>query len=592
MSKIEYNDQQKKVLEFKEGACCVLAGAGSGKTASLVARMKCLVDSGTPGEDITAITFTNYSAKDLKKKKSKMKGLDDIRVGTFHAICKKILYDEGIDTSRQLPLYEIENIFKKIDKKAKCKEIMGYIAFQKVSGIDVNGSLIKDTEHYTAEELRVFYKAYELHKKKKKALDFTDWMIATIKILKEKPDKYAIKYLLVDEQQDNDILQNKLMKLLCPSENIMAIGDIRQSIYGFKGGSPELFMNFDKNYKNATIINLDINYRSCRNIVENSNSFMRKYLGDFRYYSDSIANNKKDGVVEKITSMTKEQEANSVASMIEKDIKMGIKPEDIAVLYRLNSQSFYIENELKTRNIEYHIESNNNFFERKEIKAVVCMLRLIEDLNDNAAYEAIYKTRCHPFNFLSNKLLNDIEDLAAKEDASLLKTSESVRVDKRWQRENLDRFIDILKSLVVQHKKHIGLSTMIKNIIKLLRLEEFINQNYEGDEVSERLESLEALKLFIKNNTLESFLKFIYSSEKTKIKKKSNQIQLMTIHKSKGLEYKKVYIIGIEDGKFPHKKCDIDEEARLFYVGITRPKDELVLSQILEENKFIEEYFK
>ena len=585
------NKQQLKVINFKKGACCVIAGAGSGKTFCIIQRIKKLVEEGVDPVTILAISFTNKSAANLKSKLKK-EGLENVQVGTFHAVCKKILTNEGVDTSKQLPTYEIENIFKKIDKKAKCKEIMSFISYHKTSNVGVEDDFLIESKYYTEDEMREFYRAYEEHKKSKRALDFTDWMSMTIKILEKDKSKYTFDYLLIDEQQDNDILQNRLMELLCPKENIMVVGDFRQSIYGFKGASPELFMNFDKRFKDTKIINLDLNYRSCNNIVENSNKFIKSYFSNFRHYSDAVANDKRNGDIQLVTNITKEQEGSTIAEMIKKDLERGIKPKDIAVLYRNNSQSFYIENELKERNIEYHIESNNNFFERKEIKAVICMLRLLQNPGDNSAYDTIFRTRCNPFNFLSNKLLSDIEDRAAMKDISLLDASEGVRVEKRWQREALDKFIDIHRSLLIQYQKETSLLTIINNIIKLFRLEKFINEKYDGEELDERLESLIALRSFVRNNTLDSFLKFVYTSETSKKKIKDNEVQLMTIHKSKGLEFEKVYIIGVEDGKFPSQKArDINEEARLFYVGVTRSKKDQVISEIGDDNRFINEYF-
>ncbi|MDC4245544.1 ATP-dependent helicase [Clostridium perfringens] len=594
MSKIKFNNQQKEVINFKEGAVCVLAAAGSGKTACIINRIKKLVEDGVKQDSILSVTFTNNSSSDLRKKLKK-ENLEDVQVGTFHAVSKRILMSEGIDVSKQLPVYEVENIFKRIDKKAKCKEIMSYISLQKVCGNGVM-DIKEDSESYTVDELRTYYKAYEDYKQSKKAYDFTDWMLKAIEILKSKRGKfYTVDYILVDEQQDNDIIQNKLIDLLCPSGNIAVVGDVRQSIYKFKGASPELFMNFDKRYKDATILNMDINYRSCKNIVEGANNFIKKYLGGFKYYSDSIANNENDGYINKVFSLTKEEEAERVVNLVSKDIENGIKPSDIAILYRLNKQSFYIENELKNNGIDYHIEANNNFFERKEVKAIVCMLRLLQDPSDDGAYEYLYKLRCHPFSFMSNHLLSDIIDLAAKKDISLLDASTMyIGSAKTYERRNLDNFMDIYNSLLLQKQKGKDLLTIINNIIKLFRLQQYIEEHYEGDELDERLESLNAVKSFVRNNTLESFLRFIYTSETTKKKTKSNEVQLMTVHKSKGLEFKKVYIL-VNDNDFPSKKAlegdNLDEEARVFYVGVTRAKESLVLSCIGNQSLFIDQYF-
>lgn len=597
MAKIKFNKQQLEVINHKEGACCVIAGAGAGKSTVLIERVRQLIESGVNPYEIMMVTYTNNSAADLRKKIKKA-NLEGVQVGTFHAICKRILETEGVSTSKQLIPYEIDNIFKTLVKKPKTKEIMSYISYHKVSGIGINDDFLFEPESYTEDEMRDFYKAYEDIKSKKRAMDFTDWMVKTISILKKKKDVYSVKYLLVDEQQDNDVLQNKLMELLCPSKNIMVVGDFRQSIYGFKGGSPELFMNFYKKYPGSKVLNLDMNYRSTKNIVEKANDFIAPYFSSFKYYSDSIANNQKEGYIKLISNMDKETEGKKISELIQKDIQKGTRPSDIAVLYRNNDQSFYVENELKEKGVDYHIETNNNFFERKEIKAIICMLRLLQNPSDNSAYDTIFRTRCEPFTFIPNTVLSDIEDLAAMRDISLLDASEFVKINindfrrRNKTRENLDKFIDIHKSLLVQYQKNTNLLTIINNIIKLFRIEEFMNDKYDSEELEERLESLVALRSFIRNNTLDSFLKFIYSSQTTKKAVKNNEVQMMTIHKSKGLEFKKVYLVGVQDGKLPSRKArDECEEARLFYVAVTRAKEDLVVSEIGFGSQFTEEYF-
>ncbi len=299
-------------------------------------------------------------------------------------------------------------------------------------------------------------------------------------------------------------------------------------------------------------------------------------------------------IYQKYFQLQKKKRGEKIANLVAKDIKNGIKPSDIAILYRLNKQSFYIENELKSNGIDYHIEANNNFFERKEVKAIVCMLRLLLDPEDDGAYEYLYKLRCHPFSFMSNNLLSDIIDLAAKKDISLLDASMYVRSAKTYERKNLDNFMDIYESLLLQKQKGKDLLTIINNIIKLFRLSQYIEEHYEGDELDERLESLEATKAFVRNNTLESFLRFVYTSETTKKKTKSNEVQLMTIHKSKGLEFKKTYVI-VNDNDFPSRKAldsnNLDEEARIFYVGVTRAKEDLTFSIIGNRSLFVDEYF-
>ncbi|WP_283695658.1 ATP-dependent helicase [Clostridium perfringens] len=595
MVKIKFNEQQMKVINFMKGNCCVIAGAGGGKSTTLIGRVEKMIEEGIEPCDIMMITFTRNSADDLKNKLYR-KNIKGVKVGTFHSICGRILSEElkQFSTKKLIQSYMIENCFKRIDNKVNVDEIMRAIDYQKSNMIGVFDEYILNDFNYSEEEIREFYKAYENLKETKGLYDFSDWLSLTIPILeKDYIGKYTVEYLLVDESQDCNLINHKLAQLLCPNGNIMMVGDVRQSIYGFRAANPKMFMDFDKEYDNATILNIDNNYRSNKNIVENANHFIKQYLGDFRYYSDSIPTKKEEGFIDKVTNINKGGEAQEIAKRIERDIKNGITPNQIAVLYRNNSQVDLLEGELKLKGIDYHIEKNDSFFERREIKLIICMLRLLQDPSDDSAFEYIYKKGTHPFSFMTKETFNRIIDKSAEKNISLFEASDSVRVAKpKYEMKNILKFKDIYNSLLVQYNKGVELINIINNIIKLLRIPIYIEENYEGESLDDRLEGLESFKAFVRSNTLTSFLKFIYSSEQSTRKTNKNEVQLMTIHKSKGLEFRKVYIIGIQDGKFPSEKSsDMGEEARLFYVGITRAKEDLVLSELGFDNKFIEEYF-
>lgn len=596
MNKIKYNEQQQKVVDFKKGNCCVIAGAGSGKSTTLIGRVEKLIEDGTPLEEIMMITFTNNSAKDLKGKLF-ARHIDGVRVGTFHSVCARILGEEiaGFSTRKLIQQYMIENCFRKIDKKINIEEMLRAINYQKANMININDRyILKDFPDYTRGEVKKFYQAYEDLKKEKGLYDFSDWLSMAMNVLEQDlTDKHTVKYLLIDESQDCNLLNHKIAKLLCPSGNIMMVGDVRQSVYGFRAASPEIFMNFDKHYDNATILNIDNNYRSNKKIVEYANNFIKQYLGDFKYYSDSIAVNQEEGNIERIASIGKSDEAEQIVSKIESDLMNGIEPNRIAVLYRNNSQVDSIERELKFKEINYHIEKNDSFFERREIKLIICMLRLIQDPTDDSAYEYIYKKGAYPLMFMTNKTLQEIIDTSASRNISYYEASDIIRFAKPYERKNILRFKEIYNSLSLQHKMNEELSVIMNNIIKLFRINDYINNNYEDDELDDRLEGLISIRKFVRNNTLESFLKFVYTdNNKNKTKANSNEIQLMTIHKSKGLEFDNTYVIGIQNGKFPSDKAsDIGEEARLMYVAVTRAKNNLVLSEIGIDNQFMEEYF-
>ena len=335
---MKYNVEQLQVINHKEGSMAVIAGAGSGKSTVLVERVKQLIENGVDCNEIAVVTFTDNSSQDLKLKFKKKK-IEGIATGTFHSICKRILISEGIDTSRQLAPYQIENEFRKINENVKYKDVMSFIGYQKNYGIGVNDNFIEKESDYTENELRDYFKRYEEFKAKQHALDFEDWLLLGIDVLKKNPNKYKFQYILVDEHQDSNLVQNELIRLLCPSKNIMVIGDFRQAIYGFRGSNPELFMNFKDSYPDAKVVNLSMNYRSTQNIVDNSNNFISQYYGDYEFYKDSTANNKKDGEITILSNIDKSEEAENIVEKIKNELKNGVKPNDIAVLYRNNSNN-------------------------------------------------------------------------------------------------------------------------------------------------------------------------------------------------------------------------------------------------------------
>lgn len=589
---IKFNEQQLEAINHNEKPAMVVAGAGSGKTAVIVNRIKRLVDEGRG--TIIAITFTRNSADDLKKKLEKLGVLDkNVIVGTFHSVCGRILSMEGLYSYEKIKEYEIENLFNKLypEEKVDMQDVKSFISYQKNYMRKHTDEFVYKDSKYSTEVLRMFYTAYENFKDAKKIIDLDDMLLKTYEVLKAKPNTYTCDYLLVDESQDSNLIQHKLAELLCPSRNIMTVGDVKQSIYAFRGAVPQFFMDFDKYYPDAKVIHLDYNYRSKRQIVENANTFIKNYYGTYEHYSDARVVNEESALIDCDVHEDAEAEADTVVKKIKAYLANGVEPSEIAVLYRNNMQAQFIENELKLEGIDYFIEKNGGFFERKEINLILCMLRLITNHNDNVAFETIVKSRIHHFKFFKNAFMTDVRQMAGKMNVSYLDASEMIHGLQTWQRKNILSFIDSIHKLSRQYEDEVSLGRIINNIINVLSLESYLNDKYTGEDLDDRLESVENLKKFIRNNTVDSFLKYVYEKDDNKKKNDGNKIQLMTVHKSKGLEFKNVIIAGVLDGKFPSSKSDdIEEEARLFYVAITRAKESLYLSQIGLNSLFIRQY--
>lgn len=590
---MNFNKGQLEAINHNENPCMVVAAAGSGKSTVIVNRIKRLISEGRG--TVIAITFTKNSADDLKKKLEKLGVLENVIVGTFHAVCGRILSLEGLYSYEKLKDYEVENLFNSLypDERVDMEDVLSFISYQKNYMRNYTDDFVYKESNYTVEELRMFYKAYEEFKTAKGVMDFDDMLVKAYEVLNANKGKYQCDYLLVDESQDSNLIQNKLVDLLCPSRNIMTVGDVKQSIYKFRGAVPQLFMDFDKRYPDAKVVHLDYNYRSKKEIVENANTFIRNYYGDYEHYSDSIAASTERANIDWDVHGDVEEEAEIVLNQIQDYLNEGIEPSEIAVLYRNNTQAQFLENELKFANIDYHIDKNGSFFQRKEVNIILSMLRLIANNDDNMAYENIVQSRVHYFKFFKKVFMTDVRRMSGMMNVSYLEASDMIHGMKSWERQNILAFKEAVYRLTKQYREGVSLGRIIDNIINILSLESYLYDKYHGDELDARLQSVENLKKFIRNNTVDSFLKYIYESNDGKKKNSEGKVQLMTIHKSKGLEFKKVIVIGIQDNQFPSAKSDdIEEEARLFYVAITRAKDSLYLSQVGMNSLFMRQYLE
>lgn len=591
---MNFNKEQLEAVNHKDGACVVIAGAGSGKTTILLGRIDNLVNTyNIKQEDILVISFTVNTAIELKNKLAKS-GLTGVKSGTFHAICRDILEKEGYKiNSEQLKDWEIEKCFKETLKldKVNSNDIKSFIGFQKNNMVGVNDDFVDKESKYSEFDLRKCYKAYELLKDKKQNYDYDDQLLLCYKELENKKHNHKWKYVLVDEHQDNNLVQNLLIKQWSETDNIMVVGDFRQSIYAFRAARPELFMEFHKQYKNTKVINLVKNYRSCRNIVNRSNKFIKKYYGDYEFYKDSISNNDNYGVIKCEKFYDRKEESLILVDNIEKLIKGGIEPKDIAVLYRNNSHSDSMQCEFKKRDILYNIENNGLFFKRTEINGVISILRLILNVTDDEAFDNVFsRFRINTIKFFKKDDISKIKANAGKKNISYYESFMSYKFTKSWDVKNAKCFIDNMEHLRIQKDKNIPIEKLIDNVISAFEVIDYIEMEYKtSEERQDRIDSIDNLKKFIKNNDLGSFIKYITTPARTNNNK--NAIQMMTIHKSKGLEFDNVFVIGIEDGKFPSATTDIKEEARLMYVAVTRPKQNLYLSSIFD-SQFVNEYIR
>lgn len=592
MTKIKFNAEQLSAIQKNKGAYGVIAAAGSGKTAVLLGRIDNLIKKHKVfPHNILAVSFTNATAKELQSRLSKM-GHTHVNVGTFHAICGQILRSEGVKINNMIQEWQVENCFKDIDPEVDVLDVTNFISYQKNHLRLQDDEFVEKESRYTVEELRKYFRAYENLKKKLHAYDFDDYLLLCLDIVKKNPGKYTYEYILVDEHQDSNAVQNLLLKEWCKSGNLFTLSDYRQSLYKFRGGDVKYSMYMDRYWEGAKTLSVHTNYRSPKNIIDKSNHFIRQYYGDYEHYVDSVAHNQSNGHIEVNSYPDRITEGKEVVDKIEQMISEGVPLKQIAVIYRMNAHADYVENELKRRKIDYDIANDGSFFKRREIAGILSFLRLVMDDEDNSAFEGAFRMRTYPLMYFSNAILRDIQINAKERDMSLFDSIMSVQYPQAWHRKNAQIFRNGINRLKTMYDDGASVEELIDAIVKTYKIKTFINDKYSNkEEREERRNSIDVLKSFAQDQGLEDFISYVYSNDGIgKKKAKENAVQLMSIHRSKGLEWDNVFVVGVEDGKFPDEKSDINEEARIMYVAVTRSKENLYISEIGRGNRFIREY--
>lgn len=588
------NDKQQEAVELTDGPILILAGAGSGKTRVLTTKVAYLVlDKDVNPYNILAITFTNKAAKEMKERTVKMLGKDayNIQISTFHSLGLLILrenYDKlGYD--KNLTILDSDDTLTVIKKILKEKNLDPKAYNPRAIKNKISSA---KNELVTPEEYGVFasseyeqiiteiYQKYEKKIKTNNSVDFDDLLILPIKLFKKYPEilqKYQerFKYLLVDEYQDTNEAQYILIKMLSAKyKNICVVGDIDQSIYGFRGANYRNILNFEKDYPNANVILLEENYRSTSNILNVANDIIKN--NKKRKEKNLWTKNEEGLKIKYHRSYDEQDEAHYVMDGIKRLINAGEDKEGIAVLYRTNAQSRNMEEALLRENIPYKVVGSFYFYNRKEIKDLISYLKLIYNQNDDVSLMRVINV---PKRQIGPKT---IENLAIK--ATTNGTSMYDAIDSGKELE--------FKKIIEKIKKQ-SEDISLTDLVDLILTESGIKKELENEKTLEaevRLENLEEFKSITKNFeenngiiSLEEFLMEIsLVSDIEEHKNNTDVVTLMTIHSAKGLEFNHVFIIGLEEGIFPHTNCmdspdEIEEERRLCYVAVTRAKQSLTL---------------
>lgn len=596
------NDQQKKAVLQTEGPILILAGAGSGKTKVLTHKIAYLIkEKNVPLYNILAVTFTNKAANEMKERIAKLLDCSPIEqknknnialpwAGTFHSICVKILRREikNIGFNSNFTIYDendslglIKSIIKekKIDKRYNPRAIKSFISSAKNEFIDE-----KKYDQYVESDFQqivsIIYKIYQKKLRECNALDFDDLINFTVKLFEKKSkilEKYQniFKYVLIDEYQDTNTPQYLLVKMLASKyKNICVVGDDWQSIYSFRGANFRNILNFENDYPNTLIIKLEQNYRSTQNILDAADSIIK--LNQNRTEKTLWTKNKKGNLISIYQGFDGQDEINFIVmeinSLLAQNPNYSLK--DFAILYRTNAQSRSVEEVFLSHNLPYRIIGGLRFYERKEIKDILAYLKLIANKSDLVSLERIINA---PKRGIGKKTFEKIY--------SILSDSQNINLAIDEIKKNNPKIKDFFEMINELEKlsKNINTADLIEKVAIRSGYKEYLLDGTE--EGKNRWENVEELKsVAFKAENLNVFLQEIaLVSDIDNYNSQNNAVTMMTLHNAKGLEFSVVFIVGMEEGLFPHSRSlfdptEMEEERRLAYVGITRAKDYLYLT--------------
>ncbi len=586
------NENQKKAAMHKDGPCLVLAGAGSGKTKVLTTRIAHLIDEGVYSNNILAITFTNKAAAEMRERLNNIIDNNYAFVGTFHSFGVRIIREnyEKMNLLRNFSIIDSDdagNVIKKIMKDLVIdpKEISPAYVKSKISFIKnemlTESGIDKYFNTHIDKKVVDIYHRYENILKRNNTIDFDDLLRKPVELLMSNPDvleayQDKFKYILIDEYQDTNEVQYKLVKMLSKKhKNIFVVGDVNQSIYAFRGSNYKNILNFEKDFKDCEVIKLNQNYRSTTTILEAANDVIknnseRKEVELFSELGEGFK-------IKYNRSFNDQSEVLHVVDEIKNLISSGYNKKDIAVFYRTNAQSRGIEEAMLKGNIPYKVVGSFFFYKRKEIKDLLSYLELISNNNDDISLERVINV---PKRGIGLTSINNLREKAENINVSMFDA-----IDDSKGLKFKDIILDIIKA-----KENLSLTELIDYVLdKSGMLKEL-----ESDKTLEsdlRIENLMEFKSITENYqketgtvNLEDFLEDIsLVADITDHKEYDDVVTLMTIHGSKGLEFKIVFIIGMEEGILPHQnslfdKSGLEEERRLCYVAITRAKEKLYIS--------------
>ncbi|MFI3330288.1 MAG: 3'-5' exonuclease [Rikenellaceae bacterium] len=623
------NPAQKAAATSFQGPSLIVAGAGSGKTRVLTSRIAYMLEQGVDAHSILSLTFTNKAAAEMRERIGALVGnqSNQIWMGTFHSIFARILHYEAelLGFPSSFTIYDSadsKNLIKAIIKEKNLdteayKEgyVQSRISLAKnnlitSSAYKANTNLIAEDREKRTPELCEIYHEYTLRCKRFGAMDFDDLLLNINILFRDFPEaltKYQdkFKYILVDEYQDTNYAQYIIIRRLAYlHSNVCVVGDDAQSIYSFRGAKIENILRFKNDFKDAQIFKLEQNYRSTQNIVNAANSIIAKNKNQIK--KESFSSGAKGELIKIVKAYTDQEEASIVADKIKDRFREGNASwEDIAILYRTNAQSRVLEEALRRRVIPYKIHGGMSFYQRKEIKDLIAYIRLVVNPKDDEAFKRIINT---PRRGIGGSTIEKLQAAAISKNISLWEATSTLSGDelelKSGAANKVVQFTHIINSLsqmrpttniyelgmeIATRSGMIGTLKMTptpENESALENLQELINsmEAFREQRVKDIEANPDSSELSIEP-TIEEWLQNValLTDVDNQSEEDKNKVTLMTVHSSKGLEYKFVFIVGLEENLFPSTMGamagdDFEEERRLFYVAVTRAKEAVMLS--------------
>ena len=619
------NPMQMEAVEYTEGPLLILAGAGSGKTRVLTHRIASLIrEKGVNPWNIMAITFTNKAAGEMRERVDKIVGYGSERiwVSTFHSSCVRILrcHAERLGYANNFAIYDtddqkslIKDIMKRLQMDPKLyrdRAIMAAISSAKDEMIEPDQYRIDAGIDWKLQKYAAVYAEYQAELKKNNAMDFDDLLLQTNILLRDCPDVLAryqeqFQYILVDEYQDTNYAQYTIIRRLSQTHSkVCVVGDDAQSIYSFRGAKIENILSFKKDYPSAMVFKLEQNYRSTQTIVDAANSVIVR--NSKRMEKHCFSEGDVGDKIRILKAYTDREEAEMVVTDLRDKVRAaGDEWSEAVILYRTNNQSAVLEDNLRRRGIPYRIYKGSSFYDHKEIRDMMAYIRLVINPRDDEAFKRIVN---YPARGIGDTTVQRIAALAAERGVSMWEAVDALVAEpvtdpvQRTIARKVADFVAMIRALsLARNDKGLydfGLEIASRSgIIAAYRTENTPEAASALDNIEELLNSMQEFKERVdaeirggerpeeEEATIEEWLQnmMLMTDMDQDDPDSKNKVTLMTVHSAKGLEYKYVYIVGLEENLFPSQRAaespdGIEEERRLFYVALTRAKVSATIS--------------